>query len=274
MKTTKQNSQTRKRNNSNLKKLPFFGKVDNNDVQVHLHTSPQAALLAQSLNAQALTHGNHIFFNKGKYSPGTTEGKRLLAHEMTHVKQQKNNPSLANTIQRYAVPGTKCCTDVPAWLDANSPHKPAWALTKCRFTFSGSPTITFANKPDGTVTGTVKGKKSMAVGVNACPIDAPTWTVSKRTNQKEVQAAWDSMKTVLMGHEREHQKIGADQQKLMDASFKAMDFSVDGATKKDAQKNAQAGIDAEKKQLLNDHQAAQNDIDPFNDAILECPEGC
>jgi hypothetical protein len=63
---------------------------------VRVHTGPTAISLATSVNAQAFAHGNDIYFNSGKYSPDTTDGKTLLAHELTHTIQQgasKSNPS-------------------------------------------------------------------------------------------------------------------------------------------------------------------------------------
>jgi len=42
----------------------------------------------KELNAQAFTHGRDIYFNAGKYDPESTQGKKLLAHELTHVVQQ------------------------------------------------------------------------------------------------------------------------------------------------------------------------------------------
>jgi hypothetical protein len=55
---------------------------------VRIHTGTEAAGLSQSISAQAFTHGNDIFFNEGKYAPGSPEGKHLLAHELTHTVQQ------------------------------------------------------------------------------------------------------------------------------------------------------------------------------------------
>jgi hypothetical protein len=55
---------------------------------VRLHTNSQAAEMNQELNAQAFTVGNDIYFNQGKYNPGTFAGKHLLAHELTHTLQQ------------------------------------------------------------------------------------------------------------------------------------------------------------------------------------------
>lgn len=69
---------------------PRFGH-DFNDVRVH--TRDNAVQMNQTLNARAFTHGNHIFFNRGQYSPETYSGKHLLSHELTHVLQQDGNRS-------------------------------------------------------------------------------------------------------------------------------------------------------------------------------------
>jgi hypothetical protein len=56
--------------------------------QVQVHTNSQAAETARALNARAFTMGHDIVFGAGEYAPGTTVGKQLLAHELTHVVQQ------------------------------------------------------------------------------------------------------------------------------------------------------------------------------------------
>jgi hypothetical protein len=58
---------------------------------VNIHTDQQAAAMNRELGAQAFTHGKDIYFNNGKFNPETTEGKKLLAHELTHVVQQSEN---------------------------------------------------------------------------------------------------------------------------------------------------------------------------------------
>lgn len=55
---------------------------------VNIHTGPEASRLNKTLGARAFTHGADVFFNSGEYNPGSREGKRLLAHELTHVVQQ------------------------------------------------------------------------------------------------------------------------------------------------------------------------------------------
>lgn len=55
---------------------------------VRVHTDSNAVQLNQSLGAQAFANQNHIFFNEGKYNPGTTAGDHLIAHEASHTVQQ------------------------------------------------------------------------------------------------------------------------------------------------------------------------------------------
>ncbi len=56
---------------------------------VTIHTGSNAIQMNRSLKARAFTHGSDIYFNKGEYKPESSQGKRLLAHELTHVVQQK-----------------------------------------------------------------------------------------------------------------------------------------------------------------------------------------
>lgn len=59
---------------------------------VRTHTGSRAARAAKALNAHAFTVGTDIYFGAGKYRPESLEGKSLLAHELTHVVQNKNAP--------------------------------------------------------------------------------------------------------------------------------------------------------------------------------------
>jgi len=56
--------------------------------QVRLHSDAQAAESARALNAKAYTLGQDVVFGTGQYISGTSEGRRLMAHELTHVVQQ------------------------------------------------------------------------------------------------------------------------------------------------------------------------------------------
>jgi hypothetical protein len=63
---------------------------DFGDVQVH--TDAKAADSARSVQAHAYTVGNHVVFGEGNYQPGSDAGRRTLAHELTHVVQQRSGP--------------------------------------------------------------------------------------------------------------------------------------------------------------------------------------
>lgn len=56
--------------------------------KVRVHTDGRAAESARSVNASAYTVGDHVVFGEGQYSPSTTTGGKLLAHELAHTVQQ------------------------------------------------------------------------------------------------------------------------------------------------------------------------------------------
>jgi hypothetical protein len=64
---------------------------------VRVSTGTHASSVARQLNARAFTVGNHITFGAGQYQPSSTDGKRLIAHELTHVIQQGGAPAAPNT---------------------------------------------------------------------------------------------------------------------------------------------------------------------------------
>ena len=76
--------------------------VDLSDVRIH--TGSDAVQTSRDLKARAYTVGSDIAFNEGTYQPGSSDGRRLLAHELTHVVQQGGAARLKqapdSTIQR------------------------------------------------------------------------------------------------------------------------------------------------------------------------------
>jgi len=59
---------------------------------VRVHTGARAHESAMSVQAHAYTVGSDIVFADGRFDPGSDSGKRLLAHELTHVVQQRSGP--------------------------------------------------------------------------------------------------------------------------------------------------------------------------------------
>lgn len=60
---------------------------------VRVHHDALADQLARSVQARAFTVGSDIFFRAGEYQPGSASPSNLLAHEMTHVVQQRGAPT-------------------------------------------------------------------------------------------------------------------------------------------------------------------------------------
>ncbi|MBV9169443.1 MAG: DUF4157 domain-containing protein [Chloroflexi bacterium] len=82
---------------------PRFG---HNFSEVRVHADTQASAAAHEVTAQAFTVGEHIVFSQGQFAPNSTAGRHLLAHELTHVVQQRaGGPAL----QRRAAN----CPDAP-----------------------------------------------------------------------------------------------------------------------------------------------------------------
>lgn len=74
--------------------------------RVRIHADAHAAAAAKSVGALAYTVGSHVVFAGGQYQPLSQSGRRLLAHELTHVVQQGGAPSAA-ALQRAPQLGTE-----------------------------------------------------------------------------------------------------------------------------------------------------------------------
>ena len=59
---------------------------------VRVHNDSQAHESARSVNAHAYTVGSNVVFQRDRFDPSSSEGKTMLAHELTHVVQQRSGP--------------------------------------------------------------------------------------------------------------------------------------------------------------------------------------
>jgi hypothetical protein len=73
---------------------------------VKIHTNNESIQMNRELNAKAFTVNNNIYFNEGQYQPNSSEGKRLLAHELTHTIQQGQEGIGRKHIQRLTASAT------------------------------------------------------------------------------------------------------------------------------------------------------------------------
>jgi hypothetical protein len=65
---------------------------------VRVHTGPVAAALCVKLQARAFTLGSDIFFGRGQYETASMPGRRLLAHELVHVMQQRSTARATGSV--------------------------------------------------------------------------------------------------------------------------------------------------------------------------------
>ncbi|GAB2765058.1 hypothetical protein GCM10027275_02910 [Rhabdobacter roseus] len=93
-----------------------FG-TDFNDVRIH--TDSRAEQMNQDVGARAFAHGSDIYFNANEYNPATHEGKKLLAHELTHTVQQAEGSLQPKRIQRTETTPAPPATD----QDTSDPNK-------------------------------------------------------------------------------------------------------------------------------------------------------
>ena len=86
---------------------------------VRIHTDSQATESARAVNARAFTAGSNIVFTQGQYSPHSSDGRTLLAHELTHAIHQSD----AHTLHRK--PASKA--------DAKKPEDPGSKVVRIEF---------------------------------------------------------------------------------------------------------------------------------------------
>ena len=78
---------------------PHFGhRLDN----IRIYADEDAAELAKSYEANALTVGQNIFFGRGRYQPDSDAGQHLIAHELAHAVQQASVPDWSGTDENFA----------------------------------------------------------------------------------------------------------------------------------------------------------------------------
>ena len=81
--------------------------------RVRVHADERAAESAFDIHARAYTAGNHIVFRPGQYAPDTPPGRRLIAHELTHVMQQNAGGDPAIVQLDRGAPNAKTWTGAP-----------------------------------------------------------------------------------------------------------------------------------------------------------------
>ena len=78
---------------------------------VRVHSDARAAESARGISSYAYTVGHNMVFDAGRFAPATTDGRRLIAHELAHVVQQSG---CAPTVQRQPAPTADPTAEPPA----------------------------------------------------------------------------------------------------------------------------------------------------------------
>jgi hypothetical protein len=104
--------------------------------RVRVHTDARAAESAAAVSSRAYAVGDDVVFATGQYAPGTGEGRRLIAHELTHVLQRSG--VMAGTVQRQQVPAAwQSVTITPSEVHVNNCGNTKWEVN-----FSVAPNAT------------------------------------------------------------------------------------------------------------------------------------
>ena len=90
--------------------------------RIRIHADPTAARAAMALRAEAFTVGSHIAFARGRFATGSANGRRLVAHELTHtIQQAATTPYIALSPDNKEVPapGSSAFTGAVLGTDRN-----------------------------------------------------------------------------------------------------------------------------------------------------------
>jgi hypothetical protein len=150
--------------------------------QVRVNTGGRADQTAKSLGARAFTVGRSITFGAGQYAPESQEGRRLLAHELTHVVQQDEGVRRAPSVQRQTVLPREPDTASPAGLGITSTSgtpqlQAAWYNFDIPFT-------------DYQFDPSVEGIKTAAGVVKDAAVEALDWVVDQIKELVNSGIAW------------------------------------------------------------------------------------
>jgi len=163
-------------------------------------------------------------------------------------------------VQRYAVGvrRTASCQQVIDWLNAQNPHRPAWAKTTPRFNWTGGVEVT-GSAPDFQVSVSNPGVTMRTT------VDMPRWNPT----DPAMATAWQAMHATLRAHEAEHEVIADRWKDMLLERLTNLSLTLSARSRAAAQPAAQAAAQAEWRGWLVEHQNDQNAIDPFA-AVLDC----
>lgn len=129
---------------------------------VRVHSGPEADQSAQAIHASAYTVGNEIVFGSGRYQPDSVAGRKLLAHELTHVVQQEGAASsgpiqLVSPTSTLEVQAERMEQEQPFETGQTRPHLTATAGRTVQRSFLGGILGAIGGAIAGVVAGALVG---------------------------------------------------------------------------------------------------------------------
>lgn len=153
--------------------------------QVRIHQGAQADDATRAVGATAFTTGSDVVFSGDHYAPGTDDGRRLLAHELTHVRQQQQGPvngtdrgdgvRVSDPSDQFEQEASRTASGLPVGpvgRPAGTAGVAAVGTSRGERTIQTVPTVTAVVAP-----GAVGVGKTAAVTATAAGTGKLTWTV-------------------------------------------------------------------------------------------------
>lgn len=233
-----------------------------------LHNSEQAHEMADQFNAKAYAYKNHIVFGKGQFKPETEEGKRLLAHELAHIAQQRGG---GRQVQREGIEVDEKLSkkEAEATVKTTDPCSSLSLEGKTSVDFSGSTWSVIGEK-------TKKTKSCDACGGSECTMTTGTLvsnfiakttvflpTIPPGLSACERAIVKNAINTVLKAHENEHVVAYKTYNGTVKTPFSHADCDGDIYSKLN---KIHADLDIPRQDAAR---AASNALDPFKH-IVNC----
>jgi hypothetical protein len=153
-------------------------RFDHDFSRVRVHTGAAAERSAREINARAYTMGHDIVFGEGQFSPSLTSGRRLLAHELTHVVQQSAGASEASTVRAKPKKGAPPKKD--EICGRPSRKVPGNSITKVNLDV-GTNELTIEWKDPTKIPPGSAGTHAISPGSGLCCVDCDDETVSQKS---------------------------------------------------------------------------------------------
>lgn len=175
--------------------------------------------------------------------------------------------SSSSSIQRYAVgvaPDADYDTAL-SWLNSSNPYSgdQAWAKTIANFSWSSRGIQVLPTDEEGTYSVRVLNPR---VTVNK-QVDMPEWTPT----DEPLLAAWNAMLGQLRAHEAQHERVADEWQTTLRDRLAAASYTVTATDEQDALDQGTALVNNDWAAWLDDHQAAQESLDPYSAPFVRPP---